>query len=534
MEKLRRKNVFLVILVVDLFALLALAFIYLESNPGLLLAFECNQVIRLGTCPEDIAVEGTAVTGGIETAPPREVIFLAVDPEPIDTYLTNPGMGWQHDTNTSSRYLPETVAYSDRQRISWDILNPLEGIYDWSALDGQLSAAASAGKLFSFRVYTMAGEMYGSHKIPVWVLDEGARILPSGEPDYSNCVYQEEWGNFVKELIDRYDGNADIAFIDISGYGNFNEWSWRDDQTEWDDLWEQNYASGTANASTMSAVDSQARRRMADMFIGGSFEGHRCRDDKGAIQVVDYSYPGFTSTQLVMPFAGITQSTQYVFSRRSDVGFRYDSLGRVNNSEIGKISKEISQIWKAAPVVFELSKPAEFDREAAAQLLRATHASLVHNNEYRQGREDLQELIARVGYRYYLRRAEFEVQPYPGGTIDLVMFWQNTGMAPSYPRMGQGFQLHLYVVDQTNRTLVDYPIQADISSWSPAVSENSPPEYSVRQTLLLPEAIPSGLYRLKVAMIEGTSGKPVDLAFSGDDGSGAFWLADLNITGAEN
>ena len=65
--------------------------------------------------------------------------------------------------------------------------------------------------------------------MPEWVLQKGAKILNSGEPDYSNCRYQEEWGKFVAELIARYDGNPDIAFIDISGYGNFSEWSWRDD-----------------------------------------------------------------------------------------------------------------------------------------------------------------------------------------------------------------------------------------------------------------------------------------------------------------
>ena len=296
------------------------------------------------------------------------------------------------------------MAYSNRQEISWNILNPADGLYDWTALDRQLSSAVSADKLYSFRVYTMAGESFGGHKVPAWVLDRGAKILPSSEPDYSNCVYQEEWGRFVQELINRYDGNPDIAFIDISGYGNFNEWSWQDEQTQWDDLWEQHYTNGNANAFTIRTIDGQARRRLVDMFIGGVFEGHQCRDKDGATQTLSYSYTGFTSMQLVMPYAGILQSTQYVFSRRTDIGFRHDSLGRVNNLDVDKVSDEISQIWKNAPVVFELSKPEEFDYETASQMLRDTHASLVHNNDYMQSKDNLHELITKVGYRYFLKQ----------------------------------------------------------------------------------------------------------------------------------
>ena len=175
---------------------------------------------------------------------------LEIIPNLSGDYIVNPGIGWQNRPElTEFSDFPETIAYSDRREIGWKILNPSEGIYDWAPLQTQLDDAVKNGKQFSFRIYTMVGENYDEHMIPEWVLDKGAMLLENGEPDYSNCVYQEYWTKFVNKLVDQYDGNPDIAFIDISGYGNFNEWSWSDIQTEWDDSWSDEYSTSRIGGS---------------------------------------------------------------------------------------------------------------------------------------------------------------------------------------------------------------------------------------------------------------------------------------------
>src|SRR5215204_739447 len=287
------------------------------------------------------------------------VTRIKVQPELRDDYLPNPGIGWQIASATSSSLgFPESVAYANRRDIAWSILNPAEGVYNWSVLDELLLNATAERKQFSFRVYTMVGEGYGGHMIPNWVLEKGAIILSSGEPDYSSCVYQEEWGRFVNELSRFYDGNRNIAFIDISGYGNFNEWSWQDHQTEWDSAWEAGYLSDSVSADLFKTLDGQARRRLADMFIGGSFENHKCLLDNGETGLVNYSYSGFQKSQLIMPYAGIVQASQYVFSRRNDVGVRYDCLGRNGERLMEKIGDVISNVWTTAPIFFERGNPA--------------------------------------------------------------------------------------------------------------------------------------------------------------------------------
>ena len=103
-------------------------------------------------------------------------------------------------------------------------------------------------------------------------------------------------------------------------------------------------------------------------------------------------------TKLIMPYAGITQSNQYVFSRRKDIGFRFHCLGRCGDT----LPNEVDQIWRTAPVVYEFCSPDQFNLDLAHKTLEVTHGSLVHNNGYLLGSQDLQRLMVGVGYRYIL------------------------------------------------------------------------------------------------------------------------------------
>ena len=456
--------------------------------------------------------------------------FATISPAPVDTYLANPGIGWQYDVNPESAVLPETVVYGERLQIGWSVLNPAEGVYDWVILDNMLDTAVAAGKQFSFRVFTMRGERYGDHMLPEWVVEKGARILANGSPDYSNCVYQENWGTFVVALAERYDDRPEIAFVDISGYGNFNEWSWQN-QTSWDPVWYDDYSQGTATAASLSTFDSQARRRLADMFIGGSFAEHECRNAQGGAEIVSYEYDGFQNTQLVMPFAGIDQSTQYVFVRDPSVGFRHDCLGSPNTASIpNTFESELAQIWRQAPVVYELCAPEQVSLESAQSLLAQTHGSIVHNNGTFFSASELEALLLSVGYRYALDEARIQSTALAGENLQVEMDWQNIGFAPNYPAMGQDFELVLYVEDENGRAIKFFPVDVNIAEWMPAASPNElTPVYSFSVALPLPASLNAGLYYLKAGIVEQRTGNHIQLAFEGDDGTGKYLLTSFEI-----
>jgi len=469
-------------------------------------------------------------TGPAATALPNSTQLIVINPEANPDYIPNPGIGWQSDrvNLVSSSFLPQTVGYV-RREISWKKLNPGDGQYNWQLLDMLIDSARQNGEDISFRIYTMVGDRFGGEEVPQWVLDKGAVILPSGAPDYSNCVYQQEWGNFVDTLVQKYDGNPDIAFIDISGYGNFNEWSWQDDQTQYDDIWQNDYRAGNAKPSSLTSLDGQARRRLADMFIGGAYPNHQCRNQAKQVQTVSYNYQGFEKTQLVMPFAGIRQSTQYVFSRKPDVGFRYDCLGRDTTSIVNDFPDELPKIWRLAPVMYEFCLPEQVQASNAAYLLHATHGSLVHNNQISLDKQTLTDLLKNIGYRYFLKQVSINPETQPGGSITLNMIWQNVGDAPYYPKMGHSFQLHIALLDPSNKTVLDYPVPADISSWMPAEQETSTiPENAVSVVVTVPPDLPSGTYTPFIFILDGKTNRPINLAMRGSD-PGRFTLPVIKI-----
>lgn len=454
--------------------------------------------------------------------------MITVVPNKREGVIGNPGIGWIYRWGDGELpMIPSTVAYAERSDISWRILNPAEGVYDWQALDAALQAAITQGKQLSFRVYTMRGESYGGHQLPAWVLDKGAVLMPSGEPDYSNCIYQEEWGRFVDALASRYDGNANIAFIDISGYGNFNEWSWRDDQTVWDDLWESNYEDGIANPANFLSLDGQARRRLADMFIGGDFSGHTCRGDNGQSQLVNYSYEGFVSTQLVMPYAGTAQSTQYVFTQRPDVGFRYDCLGRSSSLDIlEKFESELPQIWENAPIVFETCGKDDFNLSAAEAMFSRARGSLIYNvNIPWLSEGEIANLMGNAGYKYYLAKAIYSSQASPGGEFYIGMKWQNIGSAPSYPKMGQDFGLFVVLENSSDQERVNYLVNEDISKWYPTED----PDTWVERALKLDEGITPGEYIVMVGILDNRTGDWINLGVEDSEADGLYSVGGITI-----
>ncbi len=368
--------------------------------------------------------------------------FLTAFSPPVSTdYLANPGIGWQEAHSLHAPLLPETIPYR-RPQYSWAAQNEAAGQFDFSQIEADLAAAAAEGGQLSFRVYTMRGEDAG-HQIPQWALDQGATLLPNGEPDYSNCVYQEKWGDFVGEMQNHFDGDERIAFIDISGYGNYNEWSWQN-QTVWE-----------ADFANPISLDGQARQRLADMFIGGS-GAVDCRQPNGNITTVNYSYEGFQHSQLVMPYAGIQASSRYVASRRPDVGIRHDCLGSTQHTDdmMRKIGNVIEATWRHAPIVYEFCRAnassAGFSQfiDQADAILQQTHGSIVHDNTH--GSRDagmFADLLRFAGYRYGLAQVRFPQTVQNGNDLYVEMDWQNIGYAPAYAGMGQQFELRLYLLD---------------------------------------------------------------------------------------
>lgn len=149
-----------------------------------------------------------------------------------DEVLLNPGKGWVQYQGTEDSEVT-SVMY---ERLNWVQLEPEEGQYNWSLIDKKIEDAVSKDKKFAFGVMCANSAWSVKYITPKWVFDAGAegrevnvKFWNTGVttlqviPVWTDNIFLEKLSNFTKALAERYDGNPNIAFIDMRSYGNWGE-----------------------------------------------------------------------------------------------------------------------------------------------------------------------------------------------------------------------------------------------------------------------------------------------------------------------
>jgi hypothetical protein len=102
-------------------------------------------------------------------------------------------------------------------RTRWPTLEPGEGQYDWSYLDGQIQMAKAASKRVSIYV----------HDVPDWVYADGAQAFPSDSgniPVPWDPVFLDKWTGFIQAFGARYANEATVAYTRGSTESVTNGW----------------------------------------------------------------------------------------------------------------------------------------------------------------------------------------------------------------------------------------------------------------------------------------------------------------------
>lgn len=166
-----------------------------------------------------------------------------VEPKATDEVLSNPGMGFVHycyssriwaygaqqEPGDTLEWMPgTTVIY---MRLPWSYLEPQEGVYRWDILESKYRPWLKAGKKLAFRISCMDHTMIST---PQWAIDAGIkgkkypyRNKPGNalvfEPEWDDPVFLEKVANFYRAFAARYDGNPDVAFVDLGSFGLYGE-----------------------------------------------------------------------------------------------------------------------------------------------------------------------------------------------------------------------------------------------------------------------------------------------------------------------
>jgi hypothetical protein len=417
----------------------------------------------------------------------------------IDTLLSNPGKGWmlfQPFPGSAGRF-PTSVAY---WRFDWNDLQPAPTTYNWAILDSLVGACKAKGIKCSFRVMTANANSRGYYCSPKWLFDEGCRSFEYGgsgdavqggdkvkrlEPDYSDAIFLSTHGKFITELGKRYDGNPDIGFVDIGSYGVWGEWH------------------------TPHPVDLATRTKIVDMYVNA-----------------------FTQTPLVMMTAD-SAALLYAISRGA--GIRRDGIGSVWDIQswtksVAYTGSPVNEVWKKAPVVFEwyanyeyLSKCDHCSFNAGFQFMLDNHVTYINDNlgpiaDSIYSR--LHTLGEKSGYRFVLKDISHPSTVNPGGSVDVHMTWQNTGVAPIY----KSYRIQLFLIDSLQNVIVTKQLDLDLRTWLPGA-------HSSGTTMEIPETLNVGKYTIGVAIVDSITKKPaIRFPINAIEKGSIYYVSEVSIS----
>ena len=150
----------------------------------------------------------------------------------------NPGKGWVSYGTSFPTSLPagqQAMVNVMYFRPNWATIQPGENTFNWSYIDNAITSARNNGVKVAFGFINADVEPYITpNATPQWVFDAGAGYYQVGPNSFAattfkvpywstNSVFFAKMNAFISALGQRYNGNTNIAWIDIRNYGEWGE-----------------------------------------------------------------------------------------------------------------------------------------------------------------------------------------------------------------------------------------------------------------------------------------------------------------------
>lgn len=356
---------------------------------------------------------------------------VTVRPSDTGEALVNPGMGWTlHFYSNFIENYGSKLAPSDTLddwpglsaiylRVPWSFLEPKEGEFNWSLFDTPAQRWISQGKQIAIRV--SCSESWLRYATPKWVQDAGAQGVdfefgqgpkpggPLWDPDYLDPVFLARLDRFLAAMARRYDGNPNVAFIDVGSFG----------------MWGEGHTGGSSRldeGQTLAVV-----KKHIDLHVAHFKSTLLCISD----DVADPSKPGRHFPAM-----------DYAISK--GVTMRDDSILVQPPPHSWYHAEMAQEFWPRWPVILEHEHYGSSKGRNAWSgdlLLKSVedyHASYmsIHwwpREELEENRETIARINRRLGYRLQLREMSWPAQVQLGEPFVVQTSWANAGVAPCYP-----------------------------------------------------------------------------------------------------
>ena len=488
-----------------------------------------------------------ATVMGVATAVSAQQTTVIVKPAEIHDVLVNPGIGFMtfqrfngDALNAGTKwtegfpieYQPSSGSLKNKDfpdttiayfRVYWRFLEPQKGIYNWALIDKALQTAHARHQTLMLRIAPHGTD--ATSDVPAWYREEtGEKYhkIPGGwdattgkwliNPE--NPAYAKDFGDCIRALGNRYDGDPDLDLVDISILAAWGE------------------GAGT------NLLTDKTRHALIDSYMD-SFHKTPLVTQLGDEKTVAYTLS--RSYEAARYSAAAKQREASLGLERPHVGWRADCLG-----DMGSFSKTfnlmtdaypetiislgLADAWRTAPVTMEACGVMQNWKDRGWDLQSIIHQSLQwHMSSFNakssavppEWRTQVNEWLNRMGYRFVLRRFTYPATVDASRKLAFTSWWENKGDAPAYRR----YLLALRLKSDSGAAIL--MTNADVRTWMPG-------DNLYNNAVFVPRSLPDGDYTLEIALVgSGTREPKIKLAIAGVQPDGWYPMGTIKIDTSE-
>ncbi len=439
------------------------------------------------------------------SAPAAGIVSINVLEDTNTIIWRNPGKGWVSYGVTFPTSLPasqQAMVNVMYDRPDWSAIEPSENTFNWSLLDNAISSAQANGVKFAFGIVNCDVENYVSaNATPQWVFNDGAGSYQVGPNSWAvtnytvpywstNPVFFAKLDAFISALGQRYDGNTNIAYIDIRDYGE----------------WGEGHLGNIGTANNGQTIPSISVGELETNYLQPYMRA-------------------FPNTQLIIPWGTSSYDPAYTWAVQQGAGMRRDGIPDWNDGS------NLTFASGYGPAVIEYSDSYDnlvaeglwTNSVVAADILRAkaSYSEISWSSDFLNNfSNSMAGLENQMGYHFVLTNVTLpqwcsSITPNP-----ITMHWVNRGVTCLYAPCSVGMAL----LDAGNNVVG--------KSWLPGVSPQlnwAPGSISAASTMNF-SAVPSGTYQLAVGLFTATNHAQPDYRIGNQGRTANGWYVITNVS----
>lgn len=363
----------------------------------------------------------------------------------VDDVLINPGKGWVDYYGDVYNESYKGVVNLGYIRYDWSYIEPKKGEYNWKVIDDYISAYAGFGKKVAFGVMCANMSSLDGYVTPKWVFDEGAKFtvaqgtswkdgstITHHIPDWHDEIFLRNVNAFVKALGERYNGNENIAFIDIRSYGNWGE------QHIFEIIKDDNYEYVINNRLTPE--------ELRDWYI------------KPYMQA-------FPDTILVNPWGEAIYNDVYKWAIENGVSIRRDGvIGVSDGSECAMAEGKLPTIFEYTYDYSAMVDMGLWDRDKLLEYVKNGKPSYMrfYKEMYEENKEYCDYLANFMGYYFRIKQAEYDKKINLNSRTTINFKFKNDGVAPIFEKT----YAYVALLDENDGLVAKFKTDINALDWT--------------------------------------------------------------------